>query len=78
MKELLTTLVRLLVDEPEDVSVEETDINGTIRYQIRVAAADAGRVIGRQGRVIRALRVVMRSVAGSADHRVEVELDQER
>lgn len=77
MKELLTTLVRLLVDRPESVLVEETHISGTIRYRIRVAGADVGRVIGRQGRVIRALRVVMRSVAGSALNRVEVELHEE-
>ncbi len=74
MKEMLSALVRNIVDEPLAVNVDEIKAGETVLYEIRVAPGDVGRVIGRQGKVIRALRVVMRSVAAREFRRVDVEL----
>ena len=70
----MSELVRCLVDQPEAVVVDEIDGGETLLYEVQVAETDVGRVIGRGGRVIRALRVVMRSVAADGRRRVEVEL----
>jgi len=77
MKDMLATLVRHLVDDPSAVLVNEVVTDDSVRYEIRVAPGDVGRVIGRQGKVIRALRVVMRSVASQGQRRVDVELAKE-
>lgn len=74
MKEMLSVMVRYLVDDPESVVIDELGSDESVRYDIHVAPADVGRVIGRQGKVIRALRVVMRSVASQGMRRVDVEL----
>lgn len=74
MRDFLSELVRCLVDQPEAVVVDEIDGGETLLYEVQVAETDVGRVIGRGGRVIRALRVVMRSVAADGRRRVEVEL----
>ena len=77
MKDMLATLIRHMVDDPSAVSVDEVAADDSVRYEIRVAPGDVGRVIGRQGKVIRALRVVMRSVASQGQRRVDVELAKE-
>lgn len=74
MKEMLSALVRSIVDDPHAVVVDEIRAEDAVLYEIRVAPGDVGRVIGRQGKVIRALRVVMRSVAAREFHKVDVEL----
>ena len=63
MKELLTLFTRGLVKEAGRVSVRERSEEGVVRFEIEVAPADRGRVIGRGGRTIEALRTVMRAVA---------------
>lgn len=77
MRDMLAVIVRHMVDDPAAVSVTEVLGDDTIRYEIRVAPEDVGRVIGKQGKVIRALRVVMRSVAAQDRRRVDVELAKE-
>ena len=64
MVELVAFLARQLVDDPEQVRVEAVEREGAIVYQLYVAAEDRGKVIGRQGRIARALRTIVR--AGSA------------
>jgi predicted RNA-binding protein YlqC (UPF0109 family) len=78
MHEMLVTMVRLLVDSPEDVRVEEARGDGTVRLVVHVAPSDVGRVIGRQGKVIRSLRVLLRAAAARAGDRVEIELAADR
>ncbi|MBR7092553.1 MAG: KH domain-containing protein [Clostridia bacterium] len=77
MKELLTTLARGLVDQPDAVVVEEDapSEDGTVVFHLHVAAEDMGRVIGKQGRIAKALRVVMRAAATHNGERVAVEID---
>ena len=73
MAELLEFLARRLVDEPDAVRVEEIDEEDTLVLRLHVAQDDLGKVIGRQGRIARALRTVVR--AGSARERRRVQLE---
>ena len=74
MKELLETIARGLVVDKESVQVtaDEPNEEGTVVY---VASEDMGRVIGKQGRIAKAIRVVMRAGATRADQKIAVEID---
>ena len=74
MKELLTYLIQNLVDHPEEVSVSEREAGGGIVFEIRVADGDMGKVIGRQGRIIKEVRVLMKAVAQRKGKKVTVEV----
>jgi predicted RNA-binding protein YlqC (UPF0109 family) len=71
--ELLEYLARKLVDKPDEVRVERVEEEDTIVLRLHVAEDDLGKVIGRQGRIARALRTVVR--AGSARERRRVQLE---
>ena len=73
MAELLEFLARKLVDSPEEVRVERVDEEDTVVLRLHVAEEDLGKVIGRQGRIARALRTIVR--AGSARERRRVQLE---
>ena len=77
MKDLLVSIAAGLVDEPETVTVEVDDINeeGVIVYHLHVAQDDMGRVIGKQGRIAKAIRTVMRATANRSDTKISVEID---
>ncbi len=77
MKELLEILSKNLVDSPESVSVEErVDDDGTIILELSVAEADMGKVIGKQGRIAKAIRTVVKAAAIHADKKVVVKIMQ--
>lgn len=73
-KEIVEYLARRLVDEPDEVSVEEIERDGAIILQLHVAKDDVGKVIGRQGRIARALRTVVRASAARREQRVLLEI----
>ena len=75
MEDLLEYLARALVDEPDEVEVEgfEED-DGTVVLELHVADDDAGKVIGRGGRTVAALRTVMKAAAVRDGHRVMVDV----
>ena len=77
MEELLTALARGLVEDKDSVkvTVDEPTEDGTIVYHLNVAPSDMGRVIGKQGRIAKAIRVVMRSVAQQNGSKIMVEID---
>lgn len=77
MKELLILMAKGLVEDPEAVVVTEDEPaeDGTIVLHLQVAADDMGRVIGKQGRIAKALRTVMRAAAVRKDLKVAVEID---
>jgi predicted RNA-binding protein YlqC (UPF0109 family) len=77
MKELLLTIARGLVEDPSAVTVTEDapSEDGTIVFHLRVAADDMGRVIGKQGRIAKAMRTVMRAAATRQDAKISVEID---
>jgi predicted RNA-binding protein YlqC (UPF0109 family) len=72
--EIVEYLARGLVDEPEAVRVEQIEREGATVLQLHVAKDDVGKVIGRQGRVARALRSVVRASAARSDRRVLLEI----
>lgn len=74
MKELLTYVAQNLVEHPEQVSVNEVEGNGETVLELRVAPDDMGKVIGRQGRIAKEIRVLIRSAAQRAGKRVSVEI----
>ena len=77
MKELLTNMAKGLVEHPDAVVVEEDapDEEGTVVFHLHVAEGDMGRVIGKQGRIAKAIRTVMRAAATRKDVKVSVEID---
>lgn len=76
LQELLRSIASGLVEKPEEVSVSaETSENGTVVYHLHVAEDDMGRVIGKQGRIAKAIRVVMRAAATRDDQKIMVEID---
>ena len=77
MKELLTAIVSGLVENPDDVTVtvDEPNEEGVVYYHIHVAENDMGRVIGKQGRIAKAIRVVMRAAANRNNEKISVEID---
>lgn len=74
MAELLAHLARNLVDEPDAVEVEEVRREGVTILQLRVAKEDVGKVIGRQGRIARALRTVVRASSARRSGRTLLEI----
>ena len=74
MKELLTYIIQSLVDNPDKVTVDEHDERGVTVYEVRVADGDMGKVIGRQGRIVRQVRVLMKAVAQRQGKKVSVEI----
>jgi predicted RNA-binding protein YlqC (UPF0109 family) len=72
--ELVEYLARRLVEKPDDVRVEEAEDDGDLVIRLHVAPEDVGRVIGRGGRVARALRTVVRACGANEDRRVLLEI----
>lgn len=77
MKELLITLAAGLVENPDavNVTVDEANDEGVIVYHLNVAEEDMGRVIGKQGRIAKAIRTVMRAAANRSHEKIVVEID---
>ena len=77
MKELLSAIAQGLVEDPDSVRVEEDAPleDGTVVYHLHVAENDMGRVIGKKGRIAKAIRVVMRAAATRSNAKVAVEID---
>ena len=74
MAELLEYLARQLVDEPDAVRVERVDQDDTVVLRLHVAEEDLGKVIGRQGRIARALRTIVRAGSAREQRRVQLEI----
>ena len=74
MKELLTYIVQSLVDHPEEVSVTEHKVDGETVLEVRVADGDMGKVIGRQGRIVKQIRILMRAVAQKKGKKISVDI----
>lgn len=77
MKDLLISIAQGLVEEPDavTVTVDEPDDEGVTVYHLHVSENDMGRVIGKQGRIAKAIRTVIRAAATRCDEKVAVEID---
>ena len=75
MRELVELIAKALVDHPDEVVVTQTQEGKNIRIQLHVAPSDMGKVIGKQGRIAKAIRFVVKDGASTADIREDLELD---
>lgn len=76
MKELLETIAKALVDYPNEVSVTEVNSERALILELRVAKDDMGKVIGKQGRIAKAIRSVVKASAIKENKKVVVEIVQ--
>ena len=76
MKELVEVIAKALVDNPDEVTVTETENEKAIVVELRVAQTDMGKVIGKQGRIAKAIRSVVKAAASKAEKKVIVEIVQ--
>ena len=74
MKELVEVIAKSLVDYPEEVVVTETENDKTIVVELHVASSDMGKVIGKQGRIAKAIRSVVKAAASMSDKKVVVDI----
>ena len=74
MKDLIEYVVRFLVDNPDDVDVREVAGSRTTVYELRVAPGDLGKVIGKHGRTIRAIRTLLSAAATKENKRAVLEI----
>lgn len=76
MRELVEVIAQSLVDHPEEVTVTETEKDHEIVLGLSVAQDDMGKVIGKQGRIAKAIRAVVKAAASKTDKKVIVEIDR--
>lgn len=76
MKELLEVIAKSLVDTPEEVQVTESKSEDAIRLELRVASDDVGKVIGKQGRIAKAIRTLVKANAVRENKKVYVDINQ--
>ena len=74
MKDLLLYIARSLVEHPDQVSVTEVEEGDELTLQLRVAPEDMGKLIGRQGRIAKEIRTIIKSVAQRTGQKVSVEI----
>ena len=75
MKELVEVIAKALVDHPEEVTVTETEKDNATVVELRVSPTDMGKVIGKQGRIAKAVRTLMRAAANRSGEKIMVEID---
>jgi len=76
MVELVAVIAKSLVDKPEEVEVKESTDEQSVVIELKVAPDDMGKIIGRQGRIAKALRTVVKAAATKAGKKVVVEITQ--
>ena len=74
MKELIEVIEKSLVDNPDEVTVTTKEKERIIVYELHVASSDMGKVIGKQGRIAKAIRAVVKAAASSDDKKVIVDI----
>lgn len=74
MKELVEYIVKSLVDKPEVVEIKETQREMSTIIEIRTAPEDAGKVIGREGRIVNSIRTIVKAASAKQQKRVSVEI----
>ena len=73
MKEVLEVMIRNLVENEDQVSVNEVEGEKSIIYEVKVAEGDMGKVIGKQGKVAKSIRTIMKALAGKKQKKVSLE-----
>lgn len=73
MKEILEIIISNLVDNKDEIEIKEVDGEKSTIFEVKVAEEDMGKVIGKQGKIAKSIRTVMKSVAGKEKKRVSIE-----
>lgn len=73
MKESLEAIITSLVNEPSEVSINQVDGEKSIVFEVKVANSDMGKVIGREGRIAKAIRTIMKALAAKEGKKISVE-----
>ena len=76
MRELVEVMAKALVDNPDQVVVTEKEMDGEVLIELTVAPSDMGKVIGRQGRIAKAIRAVVKAASTKTDKKVVVDIVQ--
>lgn len=74
MKELVETIAKALVDSPDEVIVTEKETDKTIVLELKVATDDVGKIIGKQGKIAKAIRSVVKAASSKCDKKVIVDI----
>ncbi|MBQ7973225.1 MAG: KH domain-containing protein [Lachnospiraceae bacterium] len=74
MKDLVEVIAKALVDNPEEVTVNETVEGKSVKIELHVAPSDMGKVIGKQGRIAKAIRCVVKAASTKDDLHVDVDI----
>lgn len=74
LKELVEYMAKALVDTPQEVKVEEVDMEGGTLYELRVGKGDIGKVIGKQGRTARSMRMILEAASIKQDRATSLEI----
>ena len=74
MKELVEVIAKSLVDYPDEVQVTETENDKAVVLELKVAQSDMGKVIGKQGRIAKAIRTVVRAAGSKGDKKIMVDI----
>ena len=73
MKEILETIIKSLVENADQVAITEKEEENNVVFEVKVLESDLGKVIGKQGRIAKSIRTVMKSIAGKEHKKVSVE-----
>ena len=73
MKEILETIITTLVSDKEAVTIKQIDGEQSVIFEVKVAEADMGKVIGREGKIAKSIRTVMKAVAGRERKKVSID-----
>ena len=73
MKDILETIIKSLVEFPDEVSITEASAERTVIFEVKVAQTDMGKIIGREGKIAAAIRTVMKALASKEQKKVSVE-----
>lgn len=73
MKETLTTIIKSLVTDETSVSINEIESEKTVTYEVRVAEGDMGKVIGKEGRIAKAIRTIMKAQTARDSKKITIE-----
>ena len=73
MKETLTTIIKSLVTDEAAISINEIEAEKTVTYEVKVAESDMGKVIGKEGRIAKAIRTIMKALAAKDSKKITIE-----
>jgi uncharacterized protein len=77
MKDLLMRIVKAMVDAPDEINITDTDSEHTVMFNLKVAKSDIGKVIGKKGRNIQAIRLILSAAVAKHKKRVTLDIHEE-